>query len=221
MIKNAIYFLILFTSLMSCTSKERAIIKNTEKEGYELINILLFKDISENGEQIVFYEKQLNETSYPINETDKSYFDKKSNPKIIEDALDTIKISPINDSKYSNKKWNQKELVRIKILKDSTFKRDRKYDSIKLFSSKMKIEFNNTILFEVSYPVFSDNGKVAVISVEKIDTEEINNCIPHEYMYVYVKENNNWKSLKKYGTDNIYITLERYYREKELNKNEK
>jgi hypothetical protein len=201
-VKKHIYILILliFSNINALWSQG---VDLSEEEAYILINQFFKKDIENNDITILFNKSQLFFENYePINYPP------------IEELDDTIyDISSVNGIVKPNPRFTDREW-KIDMLKGIIIYDSRKGEIINDHIKREKYfidNFGSIIIHNVSYPRFIFEDKIAVIIDEKEDVSKYMDCIPESNWYLYIKENSKWKSLKEYGTSNIYLTLENYY----------
>lgn len=198
-VRNLIYILALGL-IFSCSTKEKQL---SEKEIYSLLNDSFTKDISLNNQKPILYRFQLNQDFSEI-DLNYDFKDEDADDTMTEIVIDTTIPFP---KKFTNIQWNQTKMKEFIILDDTIFKDQN--DSISSAEILMK-EYGTTSIHNISFPYFDSKNKIAII-VDEIDNIENNmQCIPYENTYLYVRADNEWKSLKEFGTENIYLTLYNY-----------
>ncbi len=212
--KIKIFIILILPIIYSCSFPKNNSYTFNENEVYKLINNHLYQDlINKNDNQIIFYNKQPTTFLKSLTEIPKSEFI--NDIQLFENPIsnDTIIKEQFDFPQYTNKKWNEKNYYKIRVFDDKTFKEKKNYDKTEPFHIKMKREFNTNHFYEVSYPEYNVKTKVAIFRIEKIETDLYNHktCIPNVHYFVYIRTGNNWKSLKEYGTKNVYLTLSKYF----------
>jgi len=229
-VKKIVYIHI-FVLFLSFNSIGQELKELNNENAYLLINEYFKKDISDQSGIFLFRDLQLNQPEYSTTEFDfekekmeldsldefffKDFETKNTTLKTSKKNTENGKYQPIeNDkiifpqSRFGKGKWNPKLLDRITVLDYSIF--DTKNDEeteIKLFKKR----YGTNIVHNVSYPIYNPKTKIAIIldNPDNISTDL--NCVPITYCYIYLKEKDGWKSLKEFGTINIYLTLYYYY----------
>lgn len=175
--KKLIYIAILFF-VTSCGETEKPKNKLSEKEAYELINNFLIKEISDNRNIILFNSRHLK-------------------PPSIEETYDSIVPIPIlfpPFPTFTKSYWNQEKISGVKIVEwetyDSYF---QKNDSINM-REKWTEDFGYNVVYNVSYPIFNEQTKLAAIRVYAY-ASNLNCGTDLDRVYVYEKTKNGWKTL--------------------------
>ena len=173
----------------------------TENEQYVLLNKYVSKDIS-NGKESLVSLYQTEELEGWLLKPESYIIQPNENVDLDSEIKREISIIPPKPwPGISDNKWKTAILDNFKILDEDTIE-----DIFKIN------RFYNTDITTIHYlsPILYNPKNNLALIVDKPISIKVWECEPRAYYYLYLKDGNEWESLKKYGTDNIALIMERY-----------
>lgn len=193
--------LILLILILGCKQSEKKSVELNEYEQYVLLNEYVSTDIANEKEYLVSLHQTEELNSWLLNP--ESYtIDSENNIELNDELqMEVRNIAPKPWPGISKTKWKAEYLEKFRTIDEDTVG--------DIFQINERYKTNIETIHYLSPILYNSDNNLALVVDKPILIDDWQ-CEPRAYYYLYLKDGSEWQSLKKYGTDNIALIMERY-----------